>query len=180
MSLENAILGLLTIKPMSGYSMKRDYFDQSIGFFWPADQAQIYRTLDRLLKLEHVTVQTDDSGPRPARKIYSISEKGFESLINWLGQAHNVSAERFPFLVQVYAGRHMPKEAFLRILNAYRDIRHRKLQEYQAIKLEPGENELMRSQMKFGQYTLDFGLRYEQMQLDWVDQVIAKVESEEG
>ena len=47
MSLNNGILGFLSMKPLSGYDIKK-LFNMSAAFFWPADQAQIYRTLKSL------------------------------------------------------------------------------------------------------------------------------------
>ena len=46
MSLEHAILGFLTYRPMSGYDLKK-FFDESVRHFWSAPQSQIYRTLGR-------------------------------------------------------------------------------------------------------------------------------------
>jgi hypothetical protein len=45
MSLEFAILGFLNYQPYSGYDLKK-IFDTSVRHFWPADQSQIYRTLE--------------------------------------------------------------------------------------------------------------------------------------
>jgi DNA-binding PadR family transcriptional regulator len=47
MSLEHGILGYLSMKPLAGYDIKK-LFNMSAAFFWPADQAQIYRTLKKL------------------------------------------------------------------------------------------------------------------------------------
>src|SRR5579875_1236367 len=44
MSLTHAILGFLNRQPMTGYDLKTQCFDISVAYFWPADQAQIYRT----------------------------------------------------------------------------------------------------------------------------------------
>lgn len=49
MSLPFAILGWLHTEPMSGYDLKKR-FEQGVGYFWPVDEMQIYRTLDRLLE----------------------------------------------------------------------------------------------------------------------------------
>ena len=49
LSLENGMLGFLSIKPLSGYDIKK-LFDMSTAYFWPADQTQIYRTLKKLVK----------------------------------------------------------------------------------------------------------------------------------
>ena len=47
MSLDHAILGFLNYHPYTGYDLKK-IFDSSVQHFWPADQSQIYRTLNRL------------------------------------------------------------------------------------------------------------------------------------
>ena len=48
MSLEHAILGFLNTRARSGYDLKTRCFDVEAKAFWTADQAQIYRTLERL------------------------------------------------------------------------------------------------------------------------------------
>jgi len=50
MSLAYAILNTLQQKEMTGYDLKTSCFDQCIAHLWPADQAQIYRTLDKLVE----------------------------------------------------------------------------------------------------------------------------------
>jgi PadR family transcriptional regulator, regulatory protein AphA len=47
MSLKYAILGFLSLAPLSGYDLKKS-FDRSLGHLWPADQSQIYRTLSQM------------------------------------------------------------------------------------------------------------------------------------
>ena len=47
MSLGHAILGFLNREPMTGYDLKTRCFDDDAAHFWTADQAQVYRTLDR-------------------------------------------------------------------------------------------------------------------------------------
>lgn len=49
MSLPHAILGLLNYMPMTGYDLK-NFFDDSIDFFWSAQMSQIYRELKNLEK----------------------------------------------------------------------------------------------------------------------------------
>jgi DNA-binding PadR family transcriptional regulator len=62
MSLRQAILGFLSIRPLSGYDLKRT-FDQSVRHFWSADQAAIYRMLgeleaDGLVEYERIAQET--------------------------------------------------------------------------------------------------------------------------
>ena len=63
MSLRFAILGFLSVRPFSGYDLKRA-FDQSVRHFWTADQAAIYRTLGELESkglVEHCLLYTSPS-----------------------------------------------------------------------------------------------------------------------
>jgi DNA-binding PadR family transcriptional regulator len=55
MSLKHAILGFLSIRPLSGYDLKKA-IDGTVGHFWTADQAQIYRMLASLVGEELVEV----------------------------------------------------------------------------------------------------------------------------
>ena len=98
MSLRYAILGLLTFEPMSGYTLKTRFFDRSIRYFWPADQAQIYRSLQALEDDGAVTSETLENESRPNSKLYTISEKGEQELRDWL-------VDQFVAVLSVTAGR---------------------------------------------------------------------------
>ncbi len=66
MSLEHSILGFLNYRPYSGYDLKK-IFDTSVRHFWPADQSQIYRTLNRLTENGWVEMEKIEQDNRPAR-----------------------------------------------------------------------------------------------------------------
>jgi len=88
MSLQKAILGLLTYRPMTGYDLKQ-YFDQSINYFWSAQLSQIYRELGALESEGCVFHHTErQDGGRPDRKVYSITKEGEAKFQQWL--------EKFP------------------------------------------------------------------------------------
>ncbi len=75
MSLENGILGFLSIKSFSGYDIKK-LFDMSADYFWPADQTQIYKTLKKLTKDGLVELKEQKKGETVDRKVYAITDKG--------------------------------------------------------------------------------------------------------
>ncbi len=83
MSLENGILGYLSMKPLSGYDIKK-LFNMSAAFFWPADQAQIYRSLKRLVDEGAIELSEYSQGETVNRKVYSITDKGRAVLREWL------------------------------------------------------------------------------------------------
>ncbi|MBK8900493.1 MAG: PadR family transcriptional regulator [Anaerolineaceae bacterium] len=177
MSLEYAILGFLTLAPMSGYDLKTRHFDGSVAHFWPANQAQIYRTLDRLESAGLVTGEWEVQTERPNRKSYTITTEGVAALKAWLAESRPLPKERLPFLVQLYFARHLSRDELLSLLQAQRQLHVDRLKEYQAIGFPPFDDPVMARQVIFGKYTLDFGLRYEQMQIEWLDAVMAQAET---
>ena len=177
MSLRYAILGFLSLQPMSGYDLKTKQFDTSVSHFWPANQAQVYRTLEQLEVDGHVVAQWEVQAERPNRREYAITESGIEALKGWLAESRPLPKDRFPFLVQLYFARHISKTALLRVLADQRRQHVQKLAQFQAIELPPAEDETMAQQIIFGGFTLEFGKRNEQMMIDWIDHVIAEVEA---
>jgi PadR family transcriptional regulator AphA len=100
MSLENGILGYLSLKPLTGYDIKK-LFNMSAAYFWPADQAQIYRSLKNLLR-DGLVVQYEQSETE-RRKEYSITERGQSTLRDWL-MSVTISdfIERSPITLQLF------------------------------------------------------------------------------
>lgn len=69
MSLAHAILGFLQKQKMTGYDLKISCFDQCLAHLWPADQAHIYKTLDKLLEQDWITCNVEIQHDRPNRKV---------------------------------------------------------------------------------------------------------------
>lgn len=102
MSLEFAILGFLREQPSSGYELKTRCFEGTAQSFWKADQAQIYRTLERLEREKLVSSRTTQQGKRPPKKVFRVTQNGNEALDEWLRTAHEQSAQRDPFALRVF------------------------------------------------------------------------------
>ena len=117
MSLENGILGFLSIKPMSGYDIKK-LFDMSASYFWPADQAQIYRSLKKLVEDGSVELAKQEQGKTVDRKVYAITDKGQEALYAWVT---NPSASdfisRLPQVMQLFFSGILSREEQLQFLD---------------------------------------------------------------
>lgn len=83
MSIRYAILGFLSWKPFSGYELKK-IFGDALSFHWSGNNNQIYGTLLELHKSEAVTIEVQPQEKLPARKVYTITEKGRAELRAWL------------------------------------------------------------------------------------------------
>lgn len=102
MSLDAAILGFLGEQPRTGYDLKTRCFDVEAKAFWTADQAQIYRTLERLKTSRLVRSTQRRRAGKPDRKVYELTHAGLEAFAEWERAAAPLPSPRDAFLLQVY------------------------------------------------------------------------------
>jgi PadR family transcriptional regulator, regulatory protein AphA len=117
MSLRNAILGFLTIRPLSGYDIKR-YFDASVRHFWSADQAAIYRALADLEAESLVGHERVEQQTRPDRKVFHITQAGTAVLDAWLRLPAPPVVRREPLLLKLFFASRLTPPEFDAILGA--------------------------------------------------------------
>lgn len=97
-----AVLGMLTLGPMTGYRL-REEIRTTVGHFWRESFGQLYPTLARLE--EEGLVRRAGDGGRAAP--WEITPAGREALREWLaGEAESLSPERNELLLQLFFGRH--------------------------------------------------------------------------
>ena len=177
MSLKHAILGLLTIQPMTGYELKHEAFDTSIAHFWQADQSQIYRTLDRMETdgwvESHLEVQTD----RPNKRVFRITDAGRDALHTWLDSPQPPPIYREPYLVQMFFAGMLPRDRVLDHIQQHIDAHRANLAGYAEIeKMIPQEGVALRDQ-QFWRMTLDLGVAIEKTYLNWLENCQRTVEA---
>jgi PadR family transcriptional regulator, regulatory protein AphA len=168
MSLPHAILGILHEQPMTGYDLKTQYFDQSIAHFWPADQAQIYRTLDKMAADGWVESQLEIQDNRPNRKVYSITDTGRAELRHWLTTSLPLVSYREPFLIQLFFMKLLSNEQILSMIEAQQQAHQARLAEYRKLPIPPLDDPSANREMILQRLTLELGLRVEQANLDWL------------
>lgn len=78
-----ALLGLLTIKPMTGYVMKK-WVDGTLNHFWRVSYGQIYPALKQFLEDEMVVFTEIENDKGAMTKEYAITDKGRQELREWL------------------------------------------------------------------------------------------------
>lgn len=83
--LREAILGLLAIRPMSGYDISRSY-ERALQRVWYAPVGQVYPTLRAMQAEGLLDVEVHVQESRPNRKEYRLTEAGREALLAWLAQ----------------------------------------------------------------------------------------------
>jgi PadR family transcriptional regulator AphA len=112
------ILGMLRIKPMSGYEIKQAV-DQSTRFFWAASYGQIYPELRRLSREELIEGEQAARGAR-RRTVYTLTRKGEEALDAWLEEPPEPPELRFEGLLKLFFLRPEEREIAARHLQTMR------------------------------------------------------------
>src|SRR2546423_9422186 len=79
-----AVLGLLALRPRSGYEIKQT-IDKTTRFFWKASYGQIYPELRRLTAAGLVEGEAAPRGGR-ARTVYGLTDAGRRRLADWLAE----------------------------------------------------------------------------------------------
>lgn len=100
MSIEYAILGLLSWRPLTGYDIKK-MFAGSAVLYWSGNNNQIYTTLIKLHENGLVSRQVEFQEDSPARKIYSLTEKGQAELKKYLLSEPEPPQLKNTFLIQL-------------------------------------------------------------------------------
>jgi len=180
MSLTYAILGILNIMPMTGYDLKHKAFDSSIRHFWPADQAQIYRSLNTLAEKGWTIVEVETQDERPDRKVYHITETGRAALQKWLTTDQAPPVLRDPFLVQLFLGPELPNEQLLALVKQQYKTHQDRLAAFQQIPIPPRESQPEDRWLGLMHLTLDFGLAFEQTYLHWLEHCRETIQSLPG
>lgn len=118
MIIQYAILGLLNWQPFAGYDLKKIISDSEL-FYWSGNNNQIYRTLVQLHAEGLVSQEVLEQENLPARKIYSISDKGRAALREWLRHTPELSERHNTFLIQLAWADALPPADLAALVEAY-------------------------------------------------------------
>jgi PadR family transcriptional regulator, regulatory protein AphA len=100
MSIQHAILGYLSWRPLTGYDLKKLIADSEL-LHWSGNSNQIYTSLVQLHRDGMVTAETEQQENRPPRKTYSLTASGREALRSWVLSSPELPEVRGTFLVQM-------------------------------------------------------------------------------
>jgi DNA-binding PadR family transcriptional regulator len=169
MSLAHGILGLLKEKPMTGYDLKTQRFDKTISHFWSADQAQIYRTLDKLTEQGLLECELEIQEDAPNRKIYHITSAGEEELKNWLSTPQPLPSAREAFQMQIWFGSQLPKETVLDLIEEQLQAYRKRLAYLQTLPIPPLGDPQSTRKNTFCRLTLERGLAIQKANIEWLE-----------
>lgn len=116
--LREALLGLLAIRPMSGYDVSRSY-TRALQQIWYSPQGQVYPTLRKMHAdgLLEVTIEVQDG--KPNRKVYSLTDEGKRVLVNWLSSPAALPRMHHEFIHKLFLLNHVPESEQLDFIRSY-------------------------------------------------------------
>ena len=167
-----ALLGLLTIAPMSGYDLGQNV-RASVGHIWSESYGQIYPNLKRLAAAGLVVSKTENQIGRPDRRIYSITKKGRDELAEWLGTPPQPEVPRNEMLLKLFFG----AQARPSILIAYVKrmvLEHRALlKRFTEVEREDIAKLRHRQEAPFWRMTARYGQLEMEAHLVWAEEALA-------
>jgi PadR family transcriptional regulator, regulatory protein AphA len=176
-ALDLAILGFLSERPRSGYDLKRRCFEGALRTFWTADQAQIYRTLDRLRAEGLAKSRRRRQAARPDRHVFELTDRGRQALSERAGDLTPSPALRNAFLVQLYFSADLPDDQLVALLRTHREECQVRLDGVRASSAELAADKALTARAAvLKQTALDGAAAGYRASIDWLDDCIQAVE----
>jgi DNA-binding PadR family transcriptional regulator len=174
-----AILGFLTLGPMSGYDIKK-LVEESTENFWSESFGQIYPALRRLTEQGLIEkAEAPSEGGRP-RHVYSINDRGREALAAWLREPTEPAPVRIELLLKLFFGARCDPTTNRRQILAYREQMVRDLTRYRSITERLHRERAETADLPYWLLTLRFGERDRAAHIAWCDEALAALEGLEG
>lgn len=118
MTIQHAVLGFLSIQPMTGYDLKK-FIRDSAFMPWSGNSNQIYTALLELLEDGFVTGEVRHQESLPSKKVYTITHKGMNSLADWTKAQPEAPDFKKPFLIQLIWADLLNKNELSELLEKY-------------------------------------------------------------
>ena len=169
--LKHGILGLLSYGSMSGYDISRTFKD-SLNYFWTAQTSQIYRELQTLKEKGWANNEIVEQKGKPDKKVFSITESGRQELNRWLTDDNTEFAVRSPLLMKIFFRGERSIDENIQYFGKMQE----KGKTFISMMQRPPESIINYSEKiddplkaVYWKMTLEYGIMYQQMYLNWVE-----------
>ena len=166
-----AILGMLSIQPMSGYDIRKE-IATSTAHFWHEGYGQIYPALRRLEADGLVEQRRAEKGSRPERNVFSLTAKGRAQLQDWLAQTPKTQTPRSELLLKLFFGRLARDEALERHVVAFRNQHQEALSTYHKLESELRKTQARHPDLPFWLMTASYGRHISRALVKWSEETL--------
>lgn len=166
-----AILGLLSIGPMSGYGM-RQVMQHSTSYFWSESDGQLYPTLSKLAAKGLIECKPKADKNTRDKKEYSITKSGLTELKKWLAQKPETQTVRNELMLKLFFSANVNPETSIEHFQTYRYELKSLLNQLASTEQQLSHEEKQSSHYPYWKLTIEYGLLISQAKMQWCDLVI--------
>jgi DNA-binding PadR family transcriptional regulator len=163
-----SLLGFLHDGPLTGWDLMA-VAQLRIGDFWSLTRSQVYRELAAMAA--DGLVEAGPPGPRD-RRPYHLTDAGRRAFATWIRREPGGETIRFPLLLTVGFGRHLPPEELRGFLARHRVAHEQRLAAYREQQAAADASD---DPDPYAGATLAFGIAYEEAVLGWFDALPSEV-----
>jgi DNA-binding PadR family transcriptional regulator len=159
-----AVLGALSIEPMSGYRIRRA-IDEVFGHFWTESFGQIYPTLGRL---EADGLVRPGPGSRANASTYEITDAGRAHLRARLAEPAVPAHPRNSLMLRVFLGASLDPSTLAGLIDAAESEARERLATFAALRAEIADEPLAAEHGPYWLATISAGEHAARAVIDWV------------
>ena len=173
-----ALLGILSNMSGSGYDIKK-VCDSSIGHFWNENYGHIYPVLQKMEEEELITKEIKQTEGRPAKNIYSITQKGKEELEAWLILPVEQQPVRSELLLKIFLSKDISVENIIEKIKKTKENCDKDLQKYLEIEnlFNSGKIQADKKNLVLWTSTISYGRQSEEAQIKWCEETLEALET---
>ncbi|MDQ0208665.1 PadR family transcriptional regulator [Alkalicoccobacillus murimartini] len=164
MSLQYALLGIISKKPATGYDVVRIFKEQMV-YFWNSTHSQIYTELHKMETKGLIHHELVIQHTSPNKKIYSLTDQGRKDLVQWaIEQPLKPAKIKDEFLIKTAAFNVLTVQDMIKLIDDVIERENKVLEmtnSWREHYINQEENDLGTM------LTIEYGIRYSKMYLDW-------------
>jgi DNA-binding PadR family transcriptional regulator len=169
---ETAVLGALSVQPMTGYAV-REAIRDVLGHFWSESFGQIYPTL---AELEHQGHVRRHGSKRPGSSSFAITAAGRRRLRALLAEPIQPEPPRNGLMLRLFFGRQLGPDACRALVERARADAERRLEEFRSIRSEIERDEAHAEDRPYWLLTEAAGEQGARATIAWADEALAALD----
>jgi DNA-binding PadR family transcriptional regulator len=171
MSINYAILGILSCRSLTGYDLKK-IMQESTFMYWSGNNNQIYKALVELLDKGLVTNEVQHHESSPSKKIYTITEAGRTELKEWVKSNPEAPEFKKMFLIQLAWADQLNTEEINTLLSKYEnEVRMQILMEQEKKRRETFSPSRTSREVQIWDFIYDNIISSYENELNWIQKV---------
>lgn len=169
-----AILGVLSIEPLSGYGI-REFMKENTSGFWTESDGQIYPAVKKLLSQKLIKVIKSESKGDKRKTMYDITKKGKDALASWLKEDAEKNSIRDEFILKLFCGANSDVDVNIDHINKKMYDIKKIISNLEKVKILLAEHEKESQHYLYWDSCIEYGLTIQKAKLQWCESVIKKL-----